>query len=50
MRRTVAIQERLNKIKPEVKAPISAAALAADRAAMKSADGIMAKTTFLFTL
>ena len=50
MRRTVAIQERLNKIKPEVKAPISAAALAADRAAMKRADGIMAKTTFLFTL
>ena len=43
-RRAAAIQERLDKIKPVAKAPVSAAALAADRAAMQRVDGIAAKT------
>ena len=43
-RRAAAIQERLDKIKPVAKAPVSAAALAADRAAMQRIDGIAAKT------
>ena len=43
-RRAAAIQERLDKIKPVAKAPVSAAALAADRAEMQRVDGIAAKT------
>ena len=43
-RRAAAIQERLDKIKPVAKAPVSAAALAADRASMTRVDGIVAKT------
>ena len=36
-RRAAAIQERLDKIKPVAKAPVSAAALAADRVSMTRA-------------
>ena len=43
-RRAAAIQERLDEIKPVAKAPVSAAALAADRASMTRVDGIVAKT------
>ena len=45
-RRAAAIQERLDKIKPVAKAPVSAAALAADRVSMTSerVDGIVAET------
>ena len=43
-RRAAAIQVYLDKIKPVAKAPVSAAALAADRAAMQRVDGIVAKT------
>ena len=46
-RRAAAIQERLDKIKPVAKAPVSAAALAADRAAMQRVHGIVAKTAVL---
>ena len=46
-RRAAAIQERLDKIKPVAKAPVSAAALAADHAAMQRVHGIVAKTAVL---
>ena len=49
-RRAAAIQERLDKIKPVAKAPVSAAALAADRAEMQRVDGIAAKTNDTYNL
>ena len=41
--RAAAIQAHLDEIKPVAKAPVSAAALAADRAALKKMDGAAAK-------